>query len=88
PTSVHQQERSATLRIIPNPTTGIFTIDVPIDEHATIEIFDTRGMKLFSQAQSYQSKSRVDITSYPPGMYVVVLTVGEQRYFEKVIKQE
>tara|TARA_R110000850_G_scaffold224120_2_gene349636 strand:- start:143 stop:814 length:672 start_codon:yes stop_codon:yes gene_type:complete len=79
PTSI---EDIASLGIVvyPNPTKDIITIETRLE--VDIEVYDIMGKVIVRQ-----KSKRVDMSSYPNGMYNLVLIYNNKRFNTKVIKQ-
>jgi hypothetical protein len=60
------------VRIYPNPASNLCTIELPSAiNHATIEILDIIGHRLFNVEINTNSYS-LDVSKFPKGMYLVV----------------
>ena len=78
-------ENANTMALYPNPSTGIYNIDVNGD--ATIEIFDIVGKQLQSQKISIGA-NQLDLTQYNAGVYLAKVTNNlNQSKTIKIVKQ-
>jgi Leucine-rich repeat (LRR) protein len=78
-----QPERSLSLRVHPNPSTGAFTVEyaagysVPVAQWVTVEVYSVMGQKVLTVAEGQASAGRaafaVDMSAYPSGTYTVRL---------------
>ena len=61
------------LRVYPNPTTGIFTLESTNNTNlsGTIEIYEMRGEKLLSRQLSGESKHEFSLQGKPNGIYIM-----------------
>lgn len=75
-------------RIYPNPTKGLLRIDFPSlsDQEAIIRVFDPSG-KLIVQKSAISSGSEVDLSAHPPGFYIMVIHIGQEKKEWKIIKE-
>ena len=75
------------LKVYPNPSTGIFTITVEDvrGQRADVEIQNMLGAKVYS-GSSKSSKTQIDISNYPQGIYFLQIQAGEKVISKKVIK--
>ncbi len=74
--------------LYPNPTNGPVTLDISgdTDQSIFVEIFSSVGVSLQSKAVTI-GKNIIDLSSYPDGQYIVVLTSGANNSTSfKVIK--
>lgn len=76
--SVHNNTPNDQLSIYPNPSSGIFTIEMSNDSKASIEVYDALGKKVKSFEQT-GFKSALDLNNYPKGMYMInIISEGKQ----------
>ena len=80
---------SREVSIFPNPTQGLFTIAMEIQEDDSpvkLELFSLAGKSILQQTIR-QPKTMVDLRSHPAGTYILTISlVGNQRSW-KVIKE-
>ena len=73
----HQAAENA-ISIYPNPSNGLYTIELADYTDASIEIYNVLGKKVKSMQQT-ATKTTVDLTGFPKGVYFVnILSNGEQ----------
>jgi hypothetical protein len=80
----------APLRAYPNPTTGIFTLEVPQtgDEPTLIiEVYSMLGENLLRTELPAETHYTLDLTGRQPGMYIVRVIRGQEMDFVKVVKR-
>ncbi len=69
--------------LIPNPTTGIITLQIPNGEIQKIIIYDILGNHLLST----ENTDKIDLTFFPTGEYFVsVITPLGEIFTEKIVK--
>lgn len=75
------------VRIYPNPTKGLLSIEIPFveKEKAIIEIFAIQGAKI-KELKVNGTYAEVDLMNQPPGMYILRISVGELYSEWKIIK--
>lgn len=74
--------------VYPNPTNGPVAIDITgeTDQPMLVEVFSNAGASLQSKTVTV-GKNRIDLSTYPDGQYIVVLTSGANNSTSfKVIK--
>lgn len=78
-------EAISSLKVYPNPSTGIFTIAT--QEDLTVEVFDLVGKAIVKQTITIGSKS-IDISNYASGIYLLKATnaSGKTNTY-KIVKQ-
>jgi hypothetical protein len=76
-------------RLIPNPTTGTFTLLLKEAEEAaiTVEIYSMLGERILQTQLFGQQKHEFDLGSRPGGVYLVRVVRGVEVGLEKIIKQ-
>lgn len=73
------EEANIQFSIFPNPSTGVFTINAPGENR--VEVYSIKGENLFQQ--NFIDSTKVDLTTFPKGMYFVVLNgVGRKLLLE------
>ena len=76
----------ALVNIYPNPNNGQFRVDIEDGEAtASIEVFDFMGKKVFDKTSS-GNKFIIDITDQARGIYFVKVTIGDEVFNEKIVK--
>ncbi len=78
------------LRLYPNPTTGIVTIQLsetdPISGDLHIRIFGLQGNEVFSKKLPYSQTARLDLSQLSQGIYFVSIQQGNSLLKSKLIK--
>lgn len=72
------------IRIYPNPTEGMLTLDFETAGKHHITLSDATGKVLLRQTVS-ESPIRLDISSYPAGMYLITIDDGRKQKTVKII---
>ncbi len=83
PLSIEDNPMSA-IMIFPNPSTGIFNIDLQgIENTVRMEVLNSRGQLIYTNElnESYQ----LDLTAQPQGVYFVRLVNSTSVHLEKII---
>lgn len=71
-------------RIFPNPSTGIFTINVPESETPmSLSIYDNCG-KIISTRELQYSTEVIDLSGCAEGIYFIKLIVEGKSYYQKI----
>ncbi|MDP2891411.1 MAG: T9SS type A sorting domain-containing protein [Bacteroidota bacterium] len=75
-------------RIYPNPTKGLLLIDFPelSNAESTISVFDPSG-KLIVKKSAISNGNEVDLSAHPPGFYIMVIHIGQEKKEWKIIKE-
>lgn len=78
--SVYEEQISErTIKIYPNPTKGNLQIDISggdIPKGSLIQIYNMSGA-LVSQVKDVVSTNKLDISSYPQGIYILRITLDK-----------
>jgi hypothetical protein len=73
------------IHVFPNPTHGRFTVVIASDYAGSeVRIFNAIGERVYSE-RVVQPESRIDLTSFPRGMYLVKVSTGRSAVVEKVV---
>jgi hypothetical protein len=93
-TDISEDDRPTTVfRVLPNPTTGILTIEVSgmlSKGAAMVVLLNSQGQQLFGiQLDSADDiyLNQLDISKYPKGVYYMKLQLGEEQFLRKVLLQ-
>ncbi len=84
---------NAHIRIHPNPSAGIYHLDIAVEEEiikGSYTLYDMVGNKLMEQtlvAGEKSMKEVLDITGYAGGTYILRLTLNDASYNTLLIKQ-
>jgi hypothetical protein len=79
------------LQISPNPSTGRFQLDLPIEDETAqqgvIEVFNLAGQKVLSQKVDGYGTS-LDLSNQANGLYFVRVFAGNQSFTERILLQK
>ena len=89
PSSINETTFNGNLSIYPNPTSGIFTIemnDVEKDVY-TIKITNVLGQKIFRISQSVNGvyKENIDLSTFQKGVYLIQIKNSTTTITERII---
>jgi len=71
------------LRVVPNPTTGICTITTGDESKpGELEIYDMLGKKLYSTEQQH-NWTQVNLSGWQDGVYLVIIRTGDKKVSQK-----
>ena len=79
--------QSAAIKIYPNPSDGIITVDLPTDTIFSIRIYNTQGFLVYTDDNIVQHRYTLNIASFPQGVYFVVVHSRNSTYSLKFFKQ-
>jgi len=72
-------------QVYPNPTAGKIYVDPPRDKNASITVTDMSGRRLFLHCLDTGEESvMLDLTGYPEGLYLVIISSDKMRRTFKV----
>jgi hypothetical protein len=76
---------SKTLKIYPNPSDGTFLIEGT--ESSKIFVFDLLGNLIIQKDAMTEHTVNINLSNYPPGIYMAKIQKGEEAVFKKLILQ-
>jgi len=80
---------NASFRIYPNPTTGMFTLELTgmaLDQRVEIEIYSLHGERILTESYSGDTKHEFSLFTHPAGIYVVRIVTEGMVETGKVVK--
>lgn len=76
------------IKIYPNPTKDVFTIEInEMSENTNIELLNCQGQILEKHEADINSKVIIDLSNYPSGLYFARVSNGIEYYSEKILKR-
>ena len=83
---IDDNTKNNTIKFFPNPNNGKFNVEIDNNQaNSLIEVYNIIGNLVFIQ-NSDDIKTTIDIKDQPQGIYLVKITVDNQVFNEKVIK--
>ena len=85
-TSTTELNLKETIRVFPNPSTGIVFIDTNIDasEFMEISLFEVSGKRIF-YLEAVQAGNPIDLSELNNGVYILQIQKGQERKIEKIM---
>ena len=83
------QLQSMQIKIYPNPTLGMVSVEINGSEDGSVtilRIFDSQGRKLQEKAHTERLLD-IDISAYPAGNYIVEIIAGAEHTTWKIVKE-
>jgi hypothetical protein len=77
------EDKNKNLSIYPNPTNGVFTINV-ISKSGDLSIYNTTGQQLFL-GEINSEKTTICLKDYIPGVYIVKVQNGNKIFTRKLV---
>ena len=91
-TAVINPDNRFQLKVMPNPTTGVFYVSAKgvINKNITIGIINTLGQNIYStqmQARVNDFSHMIDMGKAASGIYRVKIVIGTDVYVRNIMKQ-
>ncbi|MEY3441765.1 MAG: putative signal peptide protein [Bacteroidota bacterium] len=77
---------AASINVYPNPSRGVFNVEIPNVDNAEITIVTLTGMQVYSTTAS-QSLTKIDLSDLAAGMYMVRVKTAEGLAVKKITKE-
>ncbi|MGB4204139.1 MAG: T9SS type A sorting domain-containing protein, partial [Bacteroidales bacterium] len=87
---IYETQTTDFFRVYPNPTTGIFTLELNTGNDSgsvRIDIFNMLGERILNTEQQTNSHYQLDLSGNKAGVYFIRVMYGENNRIEKLIKQ-
>ncbi|MDQ3191958.1 MAG: T9SS type A sorting domain-containing protein [Bacteroidota bacterium] len=90
PLGINKLEKTVHLNIFPNPSSGIFTVQVDEINYNDneISVSNLLGQIIYSGSFTNVNKKEINLTSYSEGIYFLLIRTGKKIAVEKIILQE
>ena len=88
-TNIQNKYEGDAVNIFPNPTSGLFTLDmVRVNGLIVIEIYGAAGSLISSKQYNTSGmyNSKIDLTKHANGLYILKITTNEKTILKKVLK--
>ncbi len=82
--AVNDIDKGVEAKLFPNPTTGVFSVQVPAGI-SLLAIYNIGGLAVLSQTIT-TGTTDVDLSDFPSGIYLVYVRSGDKLYVNKVMK--
>jgi hypothetical protein len=88
-TSTYQPQQAQALRVLPNPSSGDFTIlALPnATTPARLQVLDSSGKRILDQEADLSSDCILPAQGWPAGLYLLRAEVNGRLYTARLIKQ-
>jgi hypothetical protein len=84
--SATKVSRELDVIIYPNPSTGIFNIQISSEQDAQIEVLDLSGRQLFNTLYKPGKNNMIDLEAFTSGVYLIKISAERQRYNGRIVK--
>lgn len=86
PFAVPELPGSPTLSVFPNPSNGIYSVSLAADDQI-LEVLDCHGTCILRKdfPEKVQETTRIDLSSFPKGIYLIRVTASDEVLTAKVI---
>lgn len=83
------QEFPAEVFVYPNPSNGVFFIELQSNDFMQVElkVVSLIGKTIKQETLEPNTRVQLDLTDQPKGVYFVQLTAGNEKYLKRVIIQ-
>jgi len=81
---INEEINALGFSVYPNPVSGVFTIDM--DGKSFVEIANMQG-QILRTIHTTEKLSRIDISDFPSGLYIVKLTAKDEIVRMKILKE-
>jgi len=82
-----EENTSATWSVYPNPTTGVFYLNLESSENARLEVLNVIGDVVLSQNNLVNGTNTVSIDGLNDGIYMMRLYMNDKVYTSRIVKK-
>jgi photosystem II stability/assembly factor-like uncharacterized protein len=80
-----KRKLASNILIFPNPTSGSFTVEDDWENEKDVMVYDATGKPVFQQFGTTERRHSIDLSGYPKGVYVVVISDGVHTVVRKLL---
>ncbi len=84
---INSADSNSTIRIYPNPSTGIINLESGNNTLATIRVYDAIGQLIIEQTTHFEQKETLDLSNKGSGMYLISIQTNNSYTLTKVVVQ-
>ena len=86
PVSIVPVKKEVQAKVFPNPSNGLFRVNLTDNVAEGLDIYNLSGQKVISLGKGQiQTDKEIDMTLYPRGIYLIKINDGKKTYMEKLI---
>ena len=94
PTNIPDYVVAGQLQVVPNPSGGMFQVEIPAElrgKEVRVQLFNMTGQSVYEKSEQASNLIRMDISGQNAGLYILSLYTegaeGPKIYIDKVVKQ-
>lgn len=86
-TGINETELKEEIRVFPNPSSGIFLLNIPgeLNKEITITAMDFLGRTVIEKRIIKENEARIDLSNFPGGVYLLKIVEGKKNSFVRVV---
>ncbi len=84
---INSADSNSTIRIYPNPSTGIINLESGNNTPATIRVYDAIGQLIIEQTTHFEQKETLDLSNKGSGIYLIGIQTNNSYTLTKVVVQ-
>src|SRR5690606_29295877 len=73
------------LRVFPNPTNGVFTVQSDFNEMIEVQIMDVLGKQVYQSHNIIKGTNEIDASPLSKGMYILKFEINGKPTLERLI---
>ncbi len=89
PDEMTPQEFPAEVFVYPNPSNGVFFVEIQSNEwiHVELKVVSLIGKTVIQESIEPNNRIQLDLSDQPKGVYFVQLKAGNESYLKRVVIQ-
>ena len=80
-------QQNAEVNIYPNPSNGVFSVNLPTDTIVSIIVYNVQGSKVYTDDNILLHQYTLNLTDFPQGNYIVAVQSHDKTYSSKISKK-
>ena len=82
-----QEEEASGVSVFPNPSNGIFSLELPQEQNVEYEVVSITGKSVIAPTRENGTRFNLDLSAQPAGIYFLKMSVAGEPQVLKLLKQ-
>lgn len=84
---LHTVETENIFHVFPNPSYGIYNLNISNKDHVEVSITDILGKEILFNKNQFEENIAIDISGKPNGIYLLKIKTDKELFYSKLVKE-